>query len=1123
MKKIIHFAHWVNNAVLLRKILLMMRITIFLLLVFTLQTLGIDSYSQSTKLTLSLTNSSLKDVLGTIEDNSEFYFLYSSKMIDVDQTINADFKNENIFEILNKLFEGKNIQYIVKDRQILLSPADSDKSSPGTNIPQGGKISGKVLGSEGIPLPGVTVVIKGTTNGTVTNADGYYEINAGADNTLLFSFIGMKSTEIPVGNQKEINVTLEADVIGIEEVVAIGYGTMKKSDLTGSVVRADIDAFKESPNISVVQSLQGSVAGLNVGQITGAGEEPGILIRGKSSISGETAPLIVVDNVIFRGNLIDLNPNDIESVDILKDASSAAIYGSQASNGVILITTTKSGGIEGKPVFNYSNYYSFQAPVKELRPGTPEEFMKKTEESDIYNSRTALSGYLERNPSWEPTSNFKTSDEIAAYNEGRTTDWYSLLTNENMHTQNHNVSLSNSTKYSNYLISLGYTEQLGYMLNEDYNRLNARINIDNTVNDWLKVGIQSFMTLSDYSGQDANSNNRYLSPYATAYDADGELVLITGGNTVNPLIQAEADHLNKRLDFFGNIYALINFPFIKGLTYKLNFANNYRTESEYYFRSYESNFQGEGSKTEKIGYDWSMDNILSFKRTFNDIHNIDITLVYGSEKRKFNSTQAIADVFSTMGLGYNRLQSGSADLQQAISGAWEESSLYTMGRAFYGLKNKYLFTGTIRRDGFSGFSEKNKFGLFPSMSVAWVASEEDFFREKVDWLNQLKVRLSYGSIGNRTIGRYQTLAQVEGDYNYITAAGTPVYTESISSLASPNLKWETTTGINLGIDFAVLSQKISGSVDYYNNNTKDLLYEVDIPGISRFEKFPDNLGRLHNTGLEITINTINIDKADFKWNSSIMYSRNRNELKELLGFDLDGDGKEDDLISEGLFIGQPLDAIYSYKINGKWQINDQIPAGYDLGANKVVDLNNDGTIDANDKTIIGFRQPSYRIGINNTIKYKEWTLRFFINSIQGGKNHYMAEDNLLGFDIMNQENHFNHNFPSGLDYWTPENPDAKYQRPNINVSDGIAGTQYSQRNFIRLQDISLSYNFPRTVINKLKMQNLKLYLSGKNLLTITKWPGWDPEITDSNGNAVKITRNGVPVMKSYTIGLNVEF
>lgn len=1099
----------------LRKLFKTMKLTFMLILVSTML-VSAGVYSQNTRLSLNYKNIGIGELLQLIEKQTEFRFAYSRSSLDPNEKVTIDVENENLEQILGTILDKNQLTYKIFDRYIVISDKSSTREN--NNMQQPLKISGRVTDSSGSPLPGVTVAIKGTTQGTITDSGGNYALpNVSGDGTLVFSFVGMKTQEIAVSGKATVNVAMAEEMIGLEEVVAIGYGTMKKSDLTGSVVRADIESFRESPNVSVIQSLHGSVAGLNVGQITSAGEEPDILIRGKSSISGELAPLIVVDNIIFRGNLIDLNPNDIESIDILKDASSAAIYGSQASNGVILITTKRSGGIKGKPTFNYSGYYSFQGPTKELRPGSPENFMKKTEESDIFNSRTAESGYLERNPTWDPTSNFKTTEEIAAYNQGRSTDWYSLLTNDNMYIQSHNLSLANKTKYNNYLISLGYTEQIGYMMNDDYSRINARINVDNNITNWLQISIQSFMTSSDYSGQDINPSYRYFSPYATVYDENDELVLFPNGSNVNPIIQAEADHFDKRLNFFGNISMNIDVPFVKGLSYKINFANNYRTRREYYFRSYENNFEGEGSKTETIGYDWSTDNILSFKHTFNNIHKLDVTLVYGVEKRKESYTQAVASVFTLMELGYNRLQAGSAELQQALSGAWEESSLYTMGRIFYGFKNKYLLTGTIRRDGFSGFSKNNKFGLFPSMSVAWVASEEPFIKERLSGLDQFKLRLSYGANGNRTISRYQTLARVSGGYNYITADGTPVYSQAIGSLASPNLKWETTTGINVGIDFGILNQRILGSVDYYNNNTTNLLYEVDLPGISRYQTFPDNLGKLHNHGLEFSLTSMNIKRPNFEWNSTFVFSRNRNELKELLGFDNDGDGIEDDLISEGLFIGESIDAIYTYKIDGKWQLGDDIPTGYDLGSNKVVDMTGEGEIDTDDKTIIGYSEPSYRFSINNSLRYKNWTFKFFINSVQGGKNYYLGEDDLLDFAIMNDLSHFNFNFPSGLDYWTPENPDARYQKPNINVSGGIAGTRYIQRNFVRLQDVSLSYDLPKTLINKFRVQNCKVYLSGKNLVTLTKWPGWDPE------TGVKITRGGLPVVKSYTIGVNIEF
>ena len=977
-------------------------------------------------------------------------------------------------------------------------------------------ISGTITDENGEALPGATIQEKGTSNGTITNVEGDYTINVPESSVLTFSFVGFETKEIPINGQSVINVQLNEDVSSLEEVVVVGFGTQRKRDLTGSVVRADIEAFKEQPNVSIVESLQGTIPGLNVGQIDQAGAEPNISVRGRTSISGEGNPLIIVDNAIYRGNIIDLNPKDIETIDVLKDASAAAIYGSQASNGVILITTKNSGGsLDGKPVINYSFSYAIQEPNKELRPDSPEDFMYKTEVADIFNSRTPSSGYTEINPTWDETSNFKGPDELNAYQQGRSTDWYDLLTNDNMSLQSHNVSLSNSTKYNNYFISLGYTKQVGYMLNEDYERLNARINSVNTINDWFEVGTQAFITLSDYSGEDADLDSRYTAPFQTAFDEDGEYNIQPGGNAVNPLIVINSTNdVDKRMHLFGNVFANLEIPFIKGLNYRLNLANNLRSANDYFFQAVAQNFQGEGYKTESRNHDVNLDNIITYKREFGAHHRLDVTLLYGFEKRRFTSTTAGAIGFTNPQLGFNSLQVGSSELQTATSSAWEEASLYNMARVYYSFLDRYMITGTVRRDGFSGFGETNKFGIFPSLAAAWIISNEPFFFENVDLM---KLRLSYGSNGNRTVGRYQTLAEVNGGFNYILSDGTSVYTQSISSLASPNLKWETTTGINIGVDFGVMDSRIQGSIDYYNNNTTNLLYEVNIPGISRFTTFPDNLGRIHNKGLELSLTTMNVRSQNLNWTSTLAFSRNRNQLKELLGFDNDGDGVEDDLVSSGLFIGEPLDAIFTYEVDGIWQVGDNIPSGYDLGSFKVVDQTGEGDIDASDRKIIGYSEPAYRFSINNQVSYNNWTLNLFLNSVQGGSNYYLASDDLLDWKIYGL-NTFNFNFPQGLDYWSPENPDAQYQRPNIgNISEGIQGTRYMQRSFVRLQNVSLAYNFPTENLSKTFIKNFKVFISGKNLITWTKWPGWDPE------TGINITPEGRPVMRSYNVGVEVEF
>jgi len=1099
------------------KLIRIMKLTVFLMLLSLMSVFASETYSQTTRITLNADRISLEDLLKEIEAQSEFRFFYTGK-INVEQEISGEFIEQKIVEILDKIKEDAKFQYEVLGRQIILMPHDAENQIRSI---QGEKtVSGTITDQSGEPLTGVTVVVKGTAQGTLSNLDGYYELsNVPSDAVLRFSFVGMVTKEIKFEGQAIINVIMEIDAVGLEEVVVIGYGTMKKSDLTGSVVRIDEEIISERPDISLLQSLRGSSSGLNIGQVNTAGGEPSFSIRGRTSISGEQAPLIVLDGVIFRGNITDINPNDIKSADILKDASSAAIYGSQASNGVIIITS-KNGEIEDKPVINISSRYSFEEPAKKFIPESVEERYSRIEAGYFYNSRTESSGYLETDPSWDFTTVARTNLQLWAYENNIVTDWYDICTSKKMHSQSHNASLTKRTSNSGYFLSVGYTDQTGFMVNEDFSRWNARINVDNSITDWLEIGIQSFVTSSDYSGYNLSTDliweNQYFAP---AYDANGDLVESpkgVGEGSYNPIYLINSDDFDKNLSLFGNIYSNIKIPFIKGLSFKTNFNTNYYTNSKYYFRIFENSFLGVGSKFEGIRKEWTNDNILTYENTFNDEHKVIVTLVTGSETREFGSTLATATDFISKELGYNRLQAGNAALQTSSSDAWKETSLYSMARLFYSFQNKYLFTGTIRRDGFSGFSENNKFGLFPSMSVAWVASEERFLEDILRSFDQLKLRVSYGSNGNRTLNRYQTLATVNGGFNYIDGDNVPIYTHSITGLASPNLKWETTTGINLGIDFSFLKQKISGSIEYYSNDTKNLLYNVDIPGISRFETFPDNLGRLHNNGFELSVTSRNITKKDLSWTSQLVFSMNRNELKELLGFDNNGDGVEDDLVSEGLFIGESLSAIYTYKTNGDlWQLGEVIPNTADVGSYKIEDLDSDGVITPNDRTIIGLSDPFCQFSLDNRLNYKNWGLSIFINSILGNSKYYLGLDDITGFYESTQFD--NRNFPKNLDFWKPENPDARYQRQHVQLSEGLQAFRYIPRSFIRFQDVNLSYTFDRELLNKLSIDNLRLYFNGKNLLTLTKWPGWDPE----TGQTIQI--NGRPVIRSYSFGIDVKF
>lgn len=1093
----------------------------------------------------------LKEVLVSLEKKFGIYFTFESKVIG-NKILQTDVKvTEDLEQTLRNVLTPFNLQFRkISEKFYTIYPTDEKqnekKSKAGGDLhsmdsepmrsffsafvrptlpPIQMAVSGIVTDENNITLPGASVLEKGTTNGTSTDAGGKYSLAISGDNAVLvISFIGYTTQEVPVNGRTLINVALTPDVRSLEEVVVVGYGTQRKRDLTGSVASVGEEELEERPNISVMQSLQGAIAGMNVGQVDVAGEEPSLSIRGRNSISGDQAPLIVLDGVIFRGSIIDINPNDIKSIDVLKDASSTAVYGSRAANGVIIITT-KTGKLSEELVVNYSAFYSILEPTQKFLPESPSEQMARIEAAYFLNSRTEASGYLEPVPGYDITSSFRTSEHLRAYNAGIVTDWYDLTTNDNINVMNHNLSITNRNSQGGYFVSAGYADQDGYMVNEDYKRFNARINIDNNLTDWLEVGIQTFLTSSDYSGININPNSRYNNSwYAPAYAEDGLTLLQNprgvGTGVYSPLLLMQSDDLDKRLNLFGNVYADFKIPFIEGLSFRTNYNVNSIRNSEYYYRHYVNDFQGEGRKYEGVGYDWANDNILTYNRTFNK-HRVTATVAYGREKRTFNSTTANAFNFISDELGYNRLQAGSAELQSVGSAAWQETSLYNLNRLFYGYNDRYLLTLTVRTDGFSGFGEDYKYGTFPSASVAWVLSEEDFIKTSAGFFDHLKIRGSYGANGNRTIGRYATRSRVAGGFNYINGDEIPVYTQGNSSLANADLKWEATIGMNVGLDFSLFHTRLTGSIDYYNTNTEDLLYDVDIPGITRFESISDNLGKIHNEGLEIVLSTRNIVKDDFQWSTDINFSRNRNELVELLGFDADGDGVEDDLISERLFIGESLDAIYDYETNGDiWQVGDEIPTTADLGSYKIIDHDGSGIIDPDDRIILGNSSPSFRLSMNNRFRYKNWSLSIFINSVQGNDNYYLGEDGLLGggFNQLSNTLWDVTSFPAGLDFWLPENPDARYQRLGVQLSSGVSSVRYIDRSFVRLQDVSLSYNLGEEALEKLlKINGLRLFVTGKNLYTWTKWPGWDPE------TGVGITATGRPVMRHYTFGIDVKF
>lgn len=987
-------------------------------------------------------------------------------------------------------------------------------------------ISGTVINDAGEPFPGVTVQVKGTTIGTVTDIDGSFKLDVPEGSVLIFSFIGYKTQEIPIANQTIFEILLEEDHKNLDEVVVIGYGTQKKSDLTGAVVSANVDYMTQMGNVSAFQGLQGSVPGLNIGAVDVAGQNPSFSIRGQNTISSSQAdnqPLLVVDGMIYRGNIIDINTADIKSIDVLKDISSTAIYGSQASNGVILITT-KTGGEAKKPVINYSASYSLQVPSNKLEPMEGEELDSFLHDAFWDNGSRIGPDYLQSNPDFTLTPYFRNSAIADNYTSGIENDWWGSLTH-NGSTNNQNVSIRGGDEWVNYFLSGGITDVKGFMENEAFKKYNYRANISGKINDWLRVGLESFLTSSDYSGVSPDISNTFVMyPWAPIYDENGEYTLTPDSRGLNPFLQVQQDDLDKRFNLFGKVFAEVSLPFIEGLTYRINYSQNYRRTDQYFFNPWGANYTGVGSKFNGQDYDWILDNIVSYKTTFKDQHKLEATFLYGVEERNHSSTNSVAQNFVNDLLGYDRLQAGDPTLNTITTAHEKETSLYMMGRLFYSYKNKYMITGTLRRDGFSGFGNENKIGVFPSIALGWVLSDEEFLSGLTSTVDYLKLRASYGTSGRRGVSRYQTQSTVDSHPSVVFGdGGSSTLGQWITTLANDELGWETTTGLNLGLDFGFIGSRINGNIEYYNTNTRDILYNVQLPVATGFSSIAANIGKVNNWGVELGLNGAVVNQGNFKWNAGLVYSRNRNEIVSILGSsnDNDGDGKEDDLIANELFIGQPQGVNYNFQIEGMWQLADQeagnIPSGFLPGTYKLADLNGDGKITAtDDRKILGYKDPAYRVGLTNNFTYKNFNLYIFINSIQGGKNYYQANLSFGNNEWNKLDQLVYSNPPKGAwDYWMPENPDAKFRRPDTYSQLGQYAGPHQQRNFIRVQDVSLSYNFNKSTLDRIGVRNLKLFVSGKNLFTITKWDGWDPE----TGVGFE---PGRPVMTSYTLGLNID-
>ncbi|WP_205755914.1 SusC/RagA family TonB-linked outer membrane protein [Lacibacter luteus] len=982
-------------------------------------------------------------------------------------------------------------------------------------------VKGKVTNEQGSPVEGASVVVKGTTNGTTTDNTGSFTISVQRNAVLVISAINFSDKEVVV-TDANINVKLEPLEKSLGEVVVIGYGTQRKIDVTGAVASVNLEARRDLPMTNVGQVLQGTVPGLNVGLSTVSGGTPPISIRGRVTLSGNQNVLIILDGIQYTGSLSSINPDDIATIDVLKDASSTAVYGAQAANGVILITS-KKGRKSEKPRLSFSSSYTVQQPtIGDLRPFDRDGFIKFMTEN-FYDKAYLAPGYTQPNPS------FRLQDWIDPVLGTPTTglqphnyDWFDEAT-KNGSIYEANLSISGGSDRFTYFLSGALVDQKGYIINDNFKRKTIRANLETKPLSWWKVGVVSSASFVNQDGAEPSFGSiQRMPPLLRPYDSTGTLIPFpTRTLEPSPFTTYYVDDVERNNYYFANIYTDINFPFLKGLNYRMNFGNNYRESKRFFASIYAAGQTGQAFKNYQNYYDYTFDNILTYKNTFGK-HDVTATLLYGAIERQFNSTNSRAEGFTRLNLSYNNLSLGTNRFTESSANA--EALNYQMARVNYKFNDRYLLTGTIRRDGFSGFSKNFKYGVFPVVALGWVVSEEKFMKN-IKAINSLKLRAGYGVNGNQT-AQYTSIARVETNTSYIYGdGGTTAFGQQVSSLGNDNLEWERTAGLNIGVDFGLLKQnRLTGSLEFYKNKTTDLLYSINIPNVTGFGSIRTNVGQIDNTGFEAAINYNIIRAKDFKWDANLNFSANINKIVTIRGIDANGDGIEDDLISSGLFIGKAIGTIYDYQLDGIYQLTDTRLPGFPVGSLRIVDQNKDNDItQAADRIVLGRREPAYRVSLGNTFSYKGFSLFVFVNSVQGGKNGYLGNNNPSYF---REDNTIRINDLMGIDYWSPNNPNGKYPRNVSGTRAKFEPSYWQDRSFIRLQDVTLSYNFSK-LLKKLPVETISAFVSGRNLYTWTNWEGWDPETeaADANGvlQAQGLLIGGRPVLRTFTFGVNLVF
>jgi TonB-linked SusC/RagA family outer membrane protein len=1129
------------------------------------------TYSQSTKLTVNLKDATVREVMEAIEEQIEFLFLYQEGQVDLNRRVSIYAKGKQLQEILDEVFKGTDNIYIVSDRLVVIGKAprkalEVQLSALQKDLktviqqPQQKEIRGKVTDTSGEPLPGATVMVKGTTIGIVTDADGNFILRIPSDaQTLQVSFVGMKTQEIPIAGRATFNVQLEEETIGLEEVVAIGYGVIKKTDLTGAVGSVDAKAIIGKGSQQVLEALQGQVPGVDISSISGRADSRfSIQIRGQNSLV-EGDPLYVVDGIVVN-DISYLNPYDIDRIDVLKDASSTAIYGSRGSNGVVQITTKKQAQLkESEMAVSYDGSYGIKqiARLPDFMDG--EEFWHFRLASYVKGKTDLNTNKTEFSISEKDAYSAIVSPYVLQRVQNNDYfDWIDAVF-KNSAQQNHMVHITGNSKNTSYGVSLGYRLDQGSFEEDRMDRFNIRSQFNSKIGNIAMVGAQVNMSFTDHDAgsRDVVKNALLMNPMIHAYDEDGNLVnqpgtpsalrIPPGGNSMtskfNPLVDIKNTIDNSRqYNILTNIYGELT-P-VKGLVLKTQFSPNLEIarRGEYYGLYTDKRFETGSDqaildKSERMEYTW--DNSITYTGKAED-HTYDGTFIFSVYENR--SEDSFTDVQDLSVPGFYNL--GSASVINATGSSFIKSTMLSfIARFNYSYNGKYLLTVSNRWDGSSKLVKK--WESFPSIAAGWRISEEEFIKDKVNWVDNLKLRVSYGYSGNNNVSAYatQALANQKTWYGFGKSDTKLALGMGPGGISNYALTWEKTHETNVGIDFGFFRGRISGTIDYYDKLSDRLLMDRKLPVESgiRNAEIIDNVGSVSNKGIEVGLTTTNIKTKNVLWSTTITYSRNKNKIVSLYG------GKEDDLGNKW-FIGHPVEVAYQYVYDGvinaeealsKWAKDNKLSEGMatvkDIsGPNGVPD----GLITPLDRTFTGSPFPKWIGSLNSTLAIKNIDFSFNIYVNQG---RYVAssfyENNMsvvgrqkykLDFDYYVPENinisplPTGPGFPENTVFELTPNTDASLPRPNVpgpyyDTENDDFQNGWADASFVKVKNITLGYTFPKTIIEKMKMTNLRMYVNVLNPFVFSHYKGYDPEWADAS------FKDDGPAMITWQFGLNIKF